>query len=204
MRWVTYAGEPDPYQWELWRTTPLYQNAAYYEKITTLDGSAREYLDAVVNENGPVVGIEHYYYVIAIGPVNTDATGLTPTGVRLKSNRYYTQTYFPVQAARAPGEELDDFVIVPNPFHIGAAKEIRYPDVQDKLGFLDIPGYCTIKIYTQLGELVDTIEHDDGTGDEFWDHTTTSRQLVASGLYIAVITDTETNKKLMKKFVIIR
>jgi len=203
LAWTTYAGEADPVTWEIWRTSPSFHHSAYYGKIATLPGSAREYKDAAVDDNGPAMNLEHFYYLQAVGPVNTDATGNTPTGVPLKSNRYYTQTYVPVVPGRLAGE-LDKIVIVPNPFHIGAERNIRYPDVQDKLGFLNIPGYCTIKIYTQLGELVYTIEHDDGTGDEFWNHTTPSRQLVASGLYIAVITDNETNKKIMKKFVIVR
>ena len=82
--------------------------------------------------------------------------------------------------------------------------QIRFPDQTDKLAFFNIPGRCTIAIYTDLGELVDEIEHTDGSGDEFWDHTTSSRQVVASGLYIAVITDLDTNERIIKKFVIIR
>ncbi|UCH62010.1 MAG: T9SS type A sorting domain-containing protein [Fidelibacterota bacterium] len=201
--WTTYAGASDPVAWEIWRTQPIFHNSTHYELVASLAGSARDYHDAVADDNGPIMGLEHFYYITAIGPNNTDATGNTPTGVPLKSNRYYTQTYFPVMPGRLSGD-LEDIVIVPNPFHIGADMDIRWPDVQDKLAFLDIPGKCTIKIYTQLGELIDTIEHTDGTGDEYWNHTTTSRQLVSSGLYIAVITDNETNKKIMKKFVIVR
>ena len=58
--------------------------------------------------------------------------------------------------------------------------------------------------FTDLGELVDEIEHLDGSGDEFWDHTTSSRQIVSSGLYIAVITDLDTGERIVKKFVIVR
>ncbi|UCH63464.1 MAG: hypothetical protein JSU77_03155 [Fidelibacterota bacterium] len=203
LKWETYAGELDPVAWEVWRTSPIFHHSAYYERIATLPGSARAYRDAVTAENGPIVNLGHFYYLQAVGPVNTDVTGKTPTGESLKSNRYYTQTYFPVMSGRL-SDNLDDIVIVPNPYHIGADEDIRYPDIQDKLGFLDLPGYCTIRIYTQLGELIDIIEHTDGTGDEYWDHTTASRQVVVSGLYIAVITDNETNEKVMKKFVIVR
>ncbi len=107
--------------------------------------------------------------------------------------------------------------IVPNPFHIAADQNLRWPDQTDKLGFLNVPGFCRIEIFTELGELVDRIEHTDGSGDEFWDHTTASRQIVASGVYIAVITvtqdveDPETGEilfrngeKAIRKFIIIR
>ena len=99
---------------------------------------------------------------------------------------------------------MADVRIVPNPFNISASSSIRFPDQTDKLAFFNIPGRCTIEIYTELGELVDTIDHTDGSGDEIWDHTTSSRQVIVSGLYIAVITDTETSERAIKKFVIIR
>ncbi|TKJ32056.1 MAG: hypothetical protein CEE38_23735 [Planctomycetes bacterium B3_Pla] len=204
LTWETYAGEPDPVAWEVWRADPLFEFATKYELVKTLPGTARSYDDKVDDPNPPISGIEHFYYLQAVGPVNTDATGLTPTDVPLKSGRYYTQTYFPVSPGRLAGSTLADIRIVPNPFHLGADQDIRWPDRQDKLGFVDIPGKCTIRIYTQLGELVNVIEHTDGTGDEYWDHTTSSRQLVVSGLYIAVIQDNVTNEKAIRKFVIIR
>ena len=55
-----------------------------------------------------------------------------------------------------------------------------------------------------MGELVETIEHTDGSGDEYWDQTTSSRQVVASGLYIAHITDNASGDTAERKFVIIR
>ena len=80
---------------------------------------------------------------------------------------------------------------MPNPFYLGASPTVRFRDRTDKLAFYNIPGFCEIRIYTELGELVDTIVHTNGSGDTFWDHTTSSRQVVASGLYIAVITVTQ-------------
>ena len=94
--------------------------------------------------------------------------------------------------------------VVPNPLNLRSNRELRWPDQNDRLGFLNVPGQATIRIYTELGELVDTIEHTDGSGDAYWNHTTSAGQLVASGLYIAVITDEETGEQAMRKFVIIR
>lgn len=80
---------------------------------------------------------------------------------------------------------------------------LRYPQEPDKIGFLNIPGECTIKIYTESGELIKTIEHTNGSGDEYWNSVTSSNQVVVSGVYIAVIT-TPSGDKVIKKFVIIR
>ena len=82
--------------------------------------------------------------------------------------------------------------------------------------FYNIPPFCTIRIYTERGDLIKTIKHDDGSGDEAWDLATSSDQLVVSGLYIAHIEASEdwldqktvimNNKgeSVIKKFVVIR
>lgn len=199
LEWEMYGTGPTVTGFEIWRVAKRYTDAAGYIKIKDLASNATSYSDQDV-----IRGIEYYYYIQAVGEVNTDPAGLTPTGVPLKSGRYYTQTFLPAKMKRVPGAELADIRIVPNPFNLGADQDLRWPDKQDKLGFLNIPGRCTISIYTQLGELVAEIEHTDDSGDEFWDHTTSSRQLITSGVYIAVIEDTETGDTEIQKFVIIR
>lgn len=175
-----------------------YENEYQYEQIASVDGGTTEYVDSDV-----VRGAQYFYYIQAVGSENTDPTAMTPTGKPLKSNRYYTQTYDPASLKRGPGESVADFKIVPNPYNISADRDVRW-DQQDRLGFLDIPGNCIIRIYTEMGELVETIRHEDGSGDEFWDHTTSDRQLVASGVYIAVVRNLDNGQVSKKKFVIVR
>jgi hypothetical protein len=173
--------------------------AYQYERIAELDGSARSFTDDTAQR-----GLNYYYYILSVGAPNTDGTGMTPTGKPLRSSRYWTQTYNPASLARPPGETAADFKIVPNPYNLGSDPEIRFPDDDEKLGFLDIPGNSVIRIYTELGELVKTIRHNDGSGDEFWNLATDDRQLVVSGIYIAVVEDVDTGAESIKKFVIIR
>lgn len=171
-----------------------------YQKIAELEGDRRSYKDTS-NVNR---GVDYFYYITAIGEVNDDPTGMTPTGTRLRSSRYYTQTYTAATGLRTPGEALSDIRIVPNPFHVGASANLRYPGAE-RIGFLDIPGECTIKIYTERGDLVKTIEHTDGTGDEFWNLQTEAQQMLVSGLYIAAIEDhTRGGETVMKKFIVVR
>ncbi len=195
LSWEYPAAPPDGF--EVYRAPNAHDST--YTLIHSAGPSEQSYEDTT-----PTRGIDYYYYVVAVQNNNSDGTGRTPTNVPLKSSRYATQTYVPANLKRQPGEALSDIRIVPNPFNLGSSSDVRWPDQTDKLGFLNIPGQATIEIYTELGELVDTIVHDDGSGDAFWDHTTSSRQLVASGLYFAVITDTETGGRIIKKLVIIR
>lgn len=181
----------------------IYRAANAYDSTYTLVHEAGPG-ETSYDDTTPIRGIDYYYYVVAVRDANSDGTGRTPIGVPLRSSRYATQTYVPANLKRPAGDDLADIRIVPNPFNLGSSPSVRWPDQTDKLGFLNIPGEARIEIYTELGELVDIIEHNDGSGDAFWDHTTSSRQLVASGIYFAVITDMVSGGRIIKKFAIIR
>lgn len=198
LSWDVYPDEPAPRGFEIYRAQGRFDST--YTLIHTASPADRTFDDTT-----PIRGIDYYYYIVAVqdGSQN-DGTGMTPPGRSLRSSRYYTQTYTPTRLKRQPGESMADIRIVPNPFNISSSSSVRFPDQTDKLAFFNIPGRARIDIYTELGELVDTIEHTDGSGDAFWDHTTSSRQVVVSGVYIAVITNLETSERTMHKFVIIR
>ncbi len=198
LTWAPHSTEPVPDRWEVYRAQGRFDST--YTLVHTASGG-----DTSFDDTTPIRGIDYYYYLVAVQSASqNDGTGLTPPGRELRSSRYATQTYTPTRLKRPAGESLSDVRIVPNPFNIGSSPFVRFPDQTDKLAFFNIPGRCTIAIYTDLGELVDEIEHTDGSGDEFWDHTTSSRQVVSSGVYIAVITDLDTGERIIKKFVIIR
>lgn len=162
-------------------------------------------------------GIDYFYYVIAVGedqPVDPLAINGTPDGVPLRSSRYLTQSYLPATLKRPPYGQPEfggtgtvaDSRIVPNPVNLGAGNNVRFPGVEgeDRVAFYNIPPECTIKIYTEIGELVHTIEHTNGSGDEIWNLTTESRQLLVSGIYIAVIEDLTNGDTAVRKFTVIR
>lgn len=96
----------------------------------------------------------------------------------------------PVYPLRAPNENFpSDVYVVPNPFRqnsglLGAGEELR-------MEFIGLPSAATIRIYTLAGDLVKTIEHNDGSGAEPWgsilalDYQTNSWfQYVAPGFYV--------------------
>ena len=217
LAWEPNADGPQPDRWEIYRTSTRRDSA--YTLIHTAGPGETSYDDTT-----PVRGINYFYNIQAVrdGAAN-DGRGLTPAGRDLRSSRYATQTYDGATLKRQQGEAMEAIRVVPNPFYVGASQgtggdtPLRFSDRSDKLAFYNIPGVCRIDIYSELGELIDTLEHTDGSGDEFWDHTTSSRQVVASGLYIAVITVTEdvvdlatgetlfqAGEQAFRKFVIVR
>lgn len=145
-------------------------------------------------------GFDYYYYVTAY---DDGSTNDVKVGTPLESSKFYTMTIEPARLKRLPGESLSAIRVVPNPYNI-RSRELQYgTSGADRIMFLDIPGTCTIRIYTERGDLIETLEHDDGSGDAEWNSITQYRQVVASGIYIAVIT-TPSGEKAIRKFVIIR
>lgn len=167
-----------------------------YTLIAELPADARSFDDVTA-----IRGFSYFYYITAVGADQPGGPG-TPPG-KLESSRYYTQTYEPVTLKRPPEKSLANVRIVPNPFIIDSDFRYygRYDD--DKISFFNLPTNCTIKIYTELGELIKTIEHK-GSGDNYWYNVTSSNQIVASGIYIAVFTDNDTGESKIEKFAIIR
>ena len=84
----------------------------------------------------------------------------------------------------------DAIRIVPNPYNIRSA-QLQFPGEPDKIEFFNIPGHCTIRIYTENGNLIKTISHENGSGDESWNSNTSSDQVVVSGVYIVHFTVTQ-------------
>jgi hypothetical protein len=170
----------------------------------------------IFEDTSPVRGFAYYYYVVAYNDGSNNTTGEANPMGQLHSSRFYSRTTEPAFLQRPAGKSLEDIRIVPNPYNI-KARDINYPGEYNKIGFLNIPAFCSIKIFTERGDLIITREHTDGSGDEYWNSITSSRQVVVSGLYIAFIEvtrdyyDPESNvllyKKgdnIFKKFIIIR
>ncbi len=145
------------------------------------------------DDTSPVRGVAYYYFVLSVG---TDGS---------TSSRFYSQAYDPAFLKRPAGENISEVRVVPNPYLIRSeGGRLAFPGEKDKLAFFNIPARCTIQIFTEIGELVNEIDHTDGSGDDSWNGVTSSNQVVVSGIYIAVITDKDTGEKEIVKFVVIR
>jgi hypothetical protein len=183
-----------------------------FDLIQTINGPGVN----VYEDLSPQRGFDYYYYITAF---DNGSTNIIQPGVPLESSQFYTKTSEPAFLKRPAGTKLADIRIVPNPYNI-RAREIQFganSAGEDRIMFYNIPKVCRIKIFTERGDLVNTIDHIDGSGDQEWKQLTSSRQVVVSGLYIAHIEviedqyDDETNQlvlkkgdSIIKKFVIIR
>lgn len=145
-------------------------------------------------------GFDYYYYIVS---KDDGSTNDVRPGAPLVSSKFYTMTNAPAYLRRPAADDLADIRVVPNPYNI-RARELQFGSVApDRIAFFGLPPECTIKIFTERGDLIETLAHTDGSGDELWDSLTSSRQVVVSGLYIAVI-ETPDGRSAVRKFIIIR
>ncbi len=167
-----------------------------YEEIFSCDVTnlTNEFADVKAKR-----GFKYFYYIVSYDDGNSNQVA---PGAPLYSSKFYTMTNIGASLKR-PAGSLDRIRVVPNPFNI-ASKSLQFSKSgEDRLYFYDIPGVCTIRIYTERGDLIKTIEHTDNSGDESWDSVTEYRQVVVSGIYIAHFEQPD-GQSTFRKFIVIR
>jgi len=153
-------------------------------------------------------GVAYFYYVTSFDDGEGNAEGVFERKEVLESGRYMNRTTKSAHLTRPPGTALSQIRVVPNPFNI-SAQELQFVGEPDKILFVNLPPVCTIKIYTTSGDLVKTIEHTDGSGDEPWgdlleEHMVSETgQRVVSGIYVAHF-ETPEGESHIAKFAIVR
>jgi len=102
------------------------------------------------------------------------------------------------------GSELELVRVVPNPYDIrGRFFQFGDQSQYDRIAFYGLPPECKLKIFTERGDLIWEKDHTLGTGDELWNSTTSSGQIITSGIYILYV-ETPDGRSVFRKFVVIR
>ncbi len=153
-----------------------------------------------------VVRGEPYYYGVTVMDDGSGNQGLISGPV--ESSRYTNRSRQPAFSFEPGVGATDNIRVVPNPY-FASAGDYNFSDEVNKLLFVNLPPYCTIRIYTASGNLVKTIEHANGSADATWDQVTDYNQLAASGVYIMQVRNAQDENReplpdAINKFVIVR
>jgi hypothetical protein len=153
-----------------------------------------------------------YYYAMTSYDFGSDRSEEHIYKEPLISSRVKNQTSAVPESGIAQG--LSKVWVVPNPYIGSADWELWSPSIvrENKIAFVNLPGKCTIDIYTLSGEWVDRIEYnDEKCGTAYWDLSNYSKTgrpggrpglKISSGVYIFRVT-TPDGKELVDKFAII-
>jgi hypothetical protein len=174
-----------------------------WEFITEVPAAQTTYLDQSV-----VRGEAYHYAVTAVDDGTQNTFGLA-LGQKLESSKYANRSEIAAVAFEPGLEQANTVRIVPNPF-VSGAQDFNFAGTRSNtILFVNLPPYCTLKIFTATGDLIKTIEHTSGSADAEWDLITESNQYVASGIYFLRVINAETLERqpiagTIEKFVIIR
>jgi hypothetical protein len=166
-------------------------------------------------DDSVAVGSAYYYTITsydkkhATWPPNPAAF---PSGVPSQESSIYASLYAksaldlayvvsPFRTTIAAANTTDKIIVVPNPFVLESGSAI--PQDYSNIQFINVPSPCTIRIYSIRGDLVKTIEHNDGSGIALWNQRTDYGQFVVSGLYVYQI-ESPTGASKIGKLAIIR
>ncbi len=184
-------------------------DTTYYQEVfrsdTTNDKNTSTFTDTKVR-----VGAFYYYYVQAIARVPAGDANAYPRerGRLIYSGRVYFYNTSEVKGPSFVNSEgnLDKIAMVPNPFNWNdpLLRSYGFSNPSNlQITFYELPKRVTIKIYTESGNLVNTIEHDQDSGSNSWNMTNQNGQTIASGVYV-VLFQTPDGGTSFQKLVVVR
>ena len=112
-----------------------------------------------------------------------------------------TAPYLASKNAEVAEKRLDDINVFPNPYFGHNSAEGDY--YSQFVTFNNLPEDCTIRIFSLSGQLVNTLEHQNGTPFQRWYLQNREEIPVASGVYIVHVS-TEFGDKILKFAIINR
>jgi hypothetical protein len=175
---------------EIWNTSLNYQVIAEIGDFNYNREWDPEMGDYIVINDYPYDGSPHpeafpYYFswVFRFDTTYFGQTGdiYTIEGAPLNSAADEFHFSAPGIDATQAQSELADIKVVPNPY-------LAYADWEHEAGvrkieFIHLPDNATIRIYTLAGDLVVTLQNDDGDGSAAWNLHSVNEQGIAPGIY---------------------
>jgi hypothetical protein len=131
-----------------------------WTRIAAISAADSRFIDTNVYS-----GLTYFYALTAENEGGTQGDFSTSASVSI-----------PEEAAIVPAQNLDNVIVVPNPYRLGAAGE--------SIEFRNLTRTATIRIYNSGGGLTKIIDHGDGKPTVRWDGRNAAGDLIAPGVYI--------------------
>jgi hypothetical protein len=193
IRWKNTEAEnlPNFEGYRIMRRLTNQDTVAYHEIYSSGPedkASEHQFLDTTALPGAP-----YYYYIQTKARIDENDLSADPAtrGKIMYSSRLWIPNILFINPPRISSDDMSSIRIVPNPYNVNdPLVRSKYADSDGRqLNFFNLPDVVTIKIYTENGDLVKSIEHDkavDRDGSNQWDMITDNQQVISSGVYIAV------------------
>jgi len=161
------------------------------------EAGQREFIDTNLLD-----GFPYWYSVTSFSALNV-VDGLPEMQSGFNEN---AKLVYPGSGAATPGSK-NTIGVYPNPYRGGSMYDNRNSEQElgRKIWFTGLPARCTIQIFNLVGEEVDKLHHNNpNSGQMSWDMLSVNTRAIASGLYIYVVTDLDTDEIQRGKLVIIK
>lgn len=185
------------------------QDTVSYQEIYS-SGPEDKAIEHEFVDSTAISGVPFYYYIQSKAVIDENDPNADPTtrGKMMYSSRLWIPNLIFINPPKFSTEDMSQIRIVPNPYNINDPLVKAYFSDRDRrqLNFYNLPRTVTIKIYTENGDLVKTIEHDkpnDNDGSEIWNMISDNQQVISSGVYIAVF-QKPGGEISYQKFVVVR
>ncbi len=183
----------------------------FYNEIYNSDANDKAAVHEFIDSTA-IPSSQTYYYIQAkalIDPSAPNYVNADPTtrGKVMYSSRCLYPDILYLNPPRLSQNDLSKIRIVPNPYNIKDPLLVTYGFTDQRgITFYNLPPVCTIKIFTENGDLVQTIYHSSPlvkAGSETWNMITSSQQVINSGIYIAVFQKPDGGMSY-QKFIVVR
>jgi hypothetical protein len=179
----------------------------FYQEIYS-SGAADKAAEHLYVDKEVLIGAQYYYYIQSKARIAADDQLADPLsrGKIICSSRVMEPTIYWINPPHFSQDDLARIRIVPNPYNINDPLLIKQGWTDQRgIQFYNLPGKVTIKIFTESGDLVQTIEHDSpvSAGYEIWNMISRSQQVISSGLYIVVFQKPD-GETAFQKFMVVR
>jgi len=179
----------------------------FFEEIYT-SGPEDKAAEHLYVDKEVLIGAQYYYYVQSRAQIAADDPLADPLsrGRIIYSSRVMQPTITWINPPHFSQNDLTRIRIVPNPYNINDPLLVKQGWTDQRgIQFYNLPGVVTIKIFTEFGDLVQTIEHNSpvSAGYEIWDMITRNQQVISSGVYIVVFQKPD-GETAFQKFMVVR
>jgi hypothetical protein len=148
----------------------------------------------------------NYSYYLGESPGGDPAPGNVVRFITNKPNSavdvftFSTAGLDPSSTTALQEADVDRINVFPNPYFGANIEETT--GLEHFVRFTHLPDEATIRIFTLAGELIRTLEHDNGTQYEEWNLQNEASIPIASGMYIVHVDCGDLGEKILKMAVI--